>query len=424
MNNTTLKVTLQTLSPIHIGCDETYEPTNFIIDEENLKLVEFDPLKYVEALNSEEKEKLIKISKSDNLQSIFQFFKSAYKPTIGGRMIDVARSIAEKYKKEIILATRFDQKRIINQFKIEKTSYNKNSHLPFLPGSSIKGAIRTAYISSLAMKKEIRKYWMSPGKLKGNDLGKDYKIYKKIRQNKLANALEQELLEGKFDTDPFSLIKVSDFNPVGNVSTKIMYAVNKKKNPNSYSAKGVTQILEVIPEGSIFTGFINIQKPLSKKSKIREINKDILFETLSDFYETTCENECTQELIDIGMDSSVLNQIEAENSSSNNNQSFLLRIGRHSGAESMTIENNRFIKIRQGNDNPEKYLDHATTIWLATENQNAAYGLKPFGWVELNIGENANIVKLKDRPKPIDKLQARKPTNDEIQSLMKKFNRK
>lgn len=65
----------------------------------------------------------------------------------------------------------------------------------------------------------------------------------------------------------------------------------------------------------------------------------------------------------------------------------MLRIGRHSGAEAVTIEGNRHIKIMRGKGQQPKYLDHTTTIWLASETSkpNTNNGLLPFGWAVMEV---------------------------------------
>ena len=64
----------------------------------------------------------------------------------------------------------------------------------------------------------------------------------------------------------------------------------------------------------------------------------------------------------------------------------MARVGRHSGAESVTIEGHRNIKIMMGKGEKPKYLDRATTLWLASEKRKPEDrdGLQPFGWVQLS----------------------------------------
>jgi len=47
-----LRIRLHVLSPIHIGCDDIFEPTSFVIDENRNKLVEFDPADFIKHLTA------------------------------------------------------------------------------------------------------------------------------------------------------------------------------------------------------------------------------------------------------------------------------------------------------------------------------------------------------------------------------------
>ena len=39
----TIRFRIQPLAPIHLGCDEVYEPFSFVLDEKRRELVVFDP---------------------------------------------------------------------------------------------------------------------------------------------------------------------------------------------------------------------------------------------------------------------------------------------------------------------------------------------------------------------------------------------
>ena len=58
-------------------------------------------------------------------------------------------------------------------------------------------------------------------------------------------------------------------------------------------------------------------------------------------------------------------------------------LGRHSGAEALTIEGARSIKIMGKRGEQAKYLPNSTTIWFAADTPTAETGLQPFGWVAL-----------------------------------------
>ncbi len=70
---------------------------------------------------------------------------------------------------------------------------------------------------------------------------------------------------------------------------------------------------------------------------------------------------------------------------------FLLRVGRHSGAEAVTVSGarNGKIKIMKGNGQQPDYADAPKTVWLAANDPKQRAELLPFGWllVEIHPGE-------------------------------------
>lgn len=359
-----LKVRLHIISPVHIGCDDVYEPTSFVIDEKKGNLIEFDPLNFIKSLSQEDRRRFTAICTQGTISSIVSIYKFIAGKEFNGREVEVAAGLLAHYKKVIGLSTN-NEKEIrdnLNKFIISRTAYNPHNNLPYIPGSSLKGSLRTAYLSKLAKEKGV-----------------------KGRKDR-AKELEIELLGGSFSTDPFRLVKVSDFLPVEDVKTKIVYAVNKKKKTSKFEARGPFQILETIKEGTMFEGIINIQQP----EKLAGIKKPIaagdLLKSINDFYILAVneENKVTKE---IGAGSIIARGINEKFKDKLGKTAFLLRVGRHSGAEAVTIEGNRSIKIMQGKGQPPKFLDHSTTIWLASETSKPSTnnGLLPFGWAVMEI---------------------------------------
>jgi CRISPR-associated protein Csm5 len=64
-----------------------------------------------------------------------------------------------------------------------------------------------------------------------------------------------------------------------------------------------------------------------------------------------------------------------------------LRVGRHSGAESVTVSGarNGAIKIMKGRGQPPKYADAPKTLWLAADSKDQRTGLLPFGWLLVEV---------------------------------------
>lgn len=354
-----LKARLHIMSPVHIGCDDVYEPTGFAIDEKKKKLIEFDPMDFIKILSPQDKQEFTKICMEGNVSSIVKLYNFISNKRPEGREVDISNNLVIHYNKVKRLTTKNEKeiRQELNQFSISRTAYNPHNSLPYIPGSSIKGAMRTAYLSKLATDAGI-----------------------KGRKDK-AKDLEAELLGGSFSTDPFRMVKPSDFLPVGNVKTKIVYAVNKKKEASKYDARGPFQILETVKEGTVFKGTISIQQPEQGAGITKPITLKDFLKSINDFYMSIFdeENRITIDSVD--------KRIKDKFKDKLGKTAFLFRTGRHSGAESITIEGNRNIKIMQGKGKPHKFLDDATTIWLASETSKPSSdnGLVPFGWAVMEI---------------------------------------
>ncbi|HOV89753.1 MAG TPA: type III-A CRISPR-associated RAMP protein Csm5 [Syntrophorhabdaceae bacterium] len=376
-----LKIRLRVLSPIHIGCDDAYEPTSFVIDENQKKLIHFDPADFIKKLTPEQRSKFIQICSEEALLPIFKFVKQAFNQGIPGRRVDIAAGLLEHYR-DMLKKSSYNQKEIINQFTINRTAYNPQTNKPYIPGTSIKGAIRTAYLNYLAANNT-----------------------KKNAMQNLKN-IEIELLMGKFDTDPLRMVKVSDLQPVEQVQTKIVYGVNKKKEISdskedtiresaqilaygvnkkkeisdraTRASSGPLQIFEVIESGVVFEGVINIDKPEKTSGIKTPIDQATLFKAIHQHYSKLYEQE------NVSIKKCGFKQLSLDSYLEGFGKTYyLIRLGRHSGAEAVTIEGYRKIHIRQA----KKILDHSTTLWLASEfpRPKENNGLTPFGWAMLEV---------------------------------------
>ncbi len=382
-----LKIRLHVLSPVHIGCDDVYEPTSFVIDENKKKLIAFDPLDFIKTLNADQRNEFMKICSGDNLLSLYKFTKRNFKPTVTSREVDIAAGLAAHYKKVIQMSS-YDKNAVINQFTIQRTIYTFQRNIPYIPGSSIKGSIRTAYLSKLTSEQNFMNCWNKY--LQRNELESDQMKYDLIGKKKLAKRLEKDLLKGDFETDPFRMVKVLDLVPAGAVKTKVVYAVNAKKKKNEHTSlaeKGPQQIYEVINEG-IFEGTMNIDidTPMQNSNIGLPITIADLKKSINKFYIPLMEAEIKM-LKDLDINVPLINKINSNFSGKINKSVFIVRIGRHSGAEAVTIEGHRYIKIMQGRDKKPKFDDHATTIWLAAEESKPQNnnGLLPFGWAVMEV---------------------------------------
>jgi len=199
-NNYKLKII--TLSPLHIGTGEVYEPTNFVIDDGYL--YEFDEVLFLQSLSTLEK-KSFEQKLSDYMQ-IIGFYKSHKNRAkqIAYHKTEVSKKVQDVYNK----IKNLDGTQNKNQLEIQKTYKNPNAHKAVIPGSSIKGMLDTVF-------------QIYQQKIRENDIRQQLKVSDMI------------LLDGK---------------------TKIEYCYRRHKNPDRKARSPIPQMLEIVDKKAVFIG--------------------------------------------------------------------------------------------------------------------------------------------------------------------------
>ena len=368
MKTKRIKCVIKTFSPVHIGCDDLYEPTGFAVDDKTNSLVVFDPVSFINSLNQDDRNRFSEICKKGTIESIIEIYRFLRNRPLRGKSVSFCKGFKSHYDNVLGLPSN-KIKNGLNKFEIHRTAYSPFDQRPYIPGSAIKGALRTAYLNKLANK-------TTDSYSNINEYKKDRNGNKKLEEKLLK--LDREKPGDKISKDPFRLVKVSDFMPAGDIKTKIFYIINKKKTNSQKEAKGPYQILETILPGACFTGEITIEAPQSKNAVSFAIDYKELFESLNLFYSKEKLRE-DKELENININSPLVPQHTGHDAA-------IIRTGRHSGAESVTIEKYRDISIKKGQT--ESYVsDHSTTLWLASENQSSLnnIALLPLGWSIINV---------------------------------------
>lgn len=346
--------TIKVLTVVHIGSDEFYDPTAFKVDRVKRELLHFDPFEVLPKLSKSELAQFTAACTKGTPASLLHVYRFFDRLNLDGRRIPVSQDFVNHYD-NVLRKQEREFERELNRFQIARTQYLSNDQRPYIPGSSIKGAIRTGVLNHLA-------------KIKTSG--------ERQRFNS-ARELEQFLLEySRVNEDPFRFLKISDFMPTENVKTEICYGVNIKKNMEFRQARGPIQILEIIKAQSTFKGSIAIEDITLTNSRTKISAKDI-FKYCNDFYVSEFNREA-KELAPAGF---ALRYNQGQEDSR-----YLLRIGKHSGAESVTIAPFRSILIR-GQRGQSRTAKGATTIWLASKvrRPNSARDLIPFGWISLTL---------------------------------------
>ncbi|WP_298025101.1 RAMP superfamily CRISPR-associated protein [uncultured Campylobacter sp.] len=339
----TYKINLKPISPIHIGVGEAYEPMNYVIDTDAKDgrdyMYVFDEFEFVKGLNEKSKEEFERIVSNLSADTLFELQKfikekSALAKKKSFKKILVSPKVAKEYREKLGKAVQKegDGKKVINQLIIEKTFISPNFKKAIIPGSSLKGAIATAF-----------------GEM----------LYKTIESYKTK--------------EYFSDFLIADSSAIRS-HTFVADAVNIKRNEQSRDNGNDNSIkvrYEVIDSKSEFETTIAIKNAkFDVKELVKACNSHYMPIFISQF---SCEtDEFTREALSDKFIEKYDNFKLADNQ-------FLLRVGKHSGARAVTVDGIRKIKIINGKGK-FSIEEEETTAWLINK--------QPFGWLLCEILES------------------------------------
>jgi CRISPR-associated protein Csm5 len=352
----TYRIKLTTLSPVHVGLGEDYEPTNFIIDSGTL--YEFDEVALYQRLSPDEKRQfnsVVSQNTPDMLFKVHAFVKRHTKAAIAAAInrVEVSGGIAADYEAKIGRMVqqegrgRGDTRKVFNQFQIMRTQYLPNIGMPYIPGSSLKGAISTAFQEMLY--KNNQKQWST--------------WFKELRNPTLS---------------PMKNLLISDLQPV-ECSASIGFAINKERFEDDEG--GPSTKLEAIRPQSMFVGTISFK---GLDPELAYDFGDFARDCNAHYKKNFDSLFVADEYIGRRLQSSF---VQMSKSLRLDEKCFLVRIGRHSGARAVTIEGQRKIKVkisgggRNRKPNVWEDLSEESTTWLFAGDEHQSKELMPFGWV-------------------------------------------
>lgn len=364
----THKVYLTPISPIHIGCGEDFEPTNYVIDGSTL--FHFDPANL--ALNASQKTELLNCINRLDLLAIQRFFLKNKEQAISSAYYfsDVAEGLATDYKNKVgkVAQRESDGNNVINKLSIERTAFLPVKHLPYIPGSGFKGALATTLLDNAHQAKN------NP----------------KVGKNDHSKLLKEYI--GEFADSKLRFVKFGDFTPCIPVESKIYYALNFKKKVGKTDGKGKAMALrrECISQGQYraFSSELALLKNEQNKLQITDY-----LSLLKKFYLPIFKQEA-ELLADRNLVSrQYLKQLEQLFNLPN---VALIRLGKN-GADSKTYQADGIaqIKIMGAKGTPPSFKDSSTTVWLAGTHQAQQNDLLPFGWAIIEVDPIANNEELK-----------------------------
>lgn len=399
--NTFLKnyrLALTPLSPIHIGCGEDFEPTNYVIDDG--VLYGFDPSRA--ALNDLQQKELATAVASGSLLSIQRFFKKNAKTfqVHADVLIPVADGVAQHYAEKVGKVANHEGNggQVFNQLALERAISTGAHKQPYIPGTSLKGALRTAILDRLNDGKAPQdvEYKRSRDTNKG--------------EARSTTAMEKRLSGGDFEASPLRLLKVADLMPTGEVASRIQYAVNQKRREVRdrsgmlAKAKGPSARKECIQPGQFRLFQSEVVVPsLSPHEGLRDQKGKLLAPTrLIDLRQVAVDtngyhlprffsemDQMSQRgFVNLNWQRDTEKLLGGElKQKLASGVAFLIRLGRYGGADSKTLsgEGVAHIKIMGARGEPPTFQGSTKTVWLAAEFETDQKHLLPFGWAVVEI---------------------------------------
>ncbi|MFN3411980.1 MAG: type III-A CRISPR-associated RAMP protein Csm5 [Exilispira sp.] len=359
------KMTIEPITFIHIGSGREIDIFNYTIIDNTFYRINIS--NFYEILIDKDKKKfeeiIDKISKTspqdnnyiDNRKELLEFLESGIKnleknPEKQKGIIlyksNFDEDFGNKYKTDL---SKTDLIKADSQFIISEAMHRLPDYKPYIPGSSIKGAIRTALISYIINKLNLQRtdfnfqnydYKKNPGKY----VEKNILNYNETIQN-----------------DPFRILQISDTEgyDYNSLTIKQTYNYNKKNNSvlsinilNEYIMfNNAIKFHLIINEKLLGDGINNHSKfdSISKKIGIRnnisntkDIFKiEVIKNACNEFYTDKLNNEYKNYFRNINQNLNIIAKENIEQRVNKDNNEFLIRIGRFSQYESMTLDNLR-----------------------------------------------------------------------------------
>lgn len=393
------RLDITTLSPVHIGTGQAYDTTGYVIDGDTLH--HFDTAAAMAALSPADRDRLLAlVSRGGSdalLREVQRFFHDRRDALMAHATLrlPVLQGVADLYHSRIgqVANREDDGSRVINKLAVERNAYDPVRNRPVLYGSSLKGALRTAALDH---------YNEGRAAFEHKGLHEFQSRILRYRDNEGRQHLER---------DPFRLAQIGDAAwsagdelPAG----EVLFAVNRKRAPvadqhgnlRPARAENLYQTLECVP-GSRFRAFaaslvmqdvghLSGAHGAKLPASDRRFGVEALIDHCNAFYRPILARELAQlgerGYVDPRWARAIDDLLRGPvGAALDQRRAFLLRVGRHSGAESVTLNGVRKIRIMQGGGQPAVERAEPLTWWLAASDEKQRADLLPFGWLLVEV---------------------------------------
>lgn len=341
---------LKVLSPIHIGSGETLNPLRYLV--KNGRLYFINEGQYIKKLLKMTNSRLKQVVEDTDIYSIVNYFVDCFDEKDSSTWTN-SYEVSSDYEALFTKNLRNPD----NQNLLFEFIRSKLFHEPIIPGSSLKGAIRTALLFGMNKKLSVNPVMT-------------YDKYKKreIANSQLTEAeiMNMNIFNDRFDvkSDPFKYIKVSDINLSSDSLT-----VNRIENRTSGRPSGIPYYAEVLKKTDlIYTGSLSINSDFSRnlnepfRLKADEIAPFII-KNCKDFYNKIVVKDYNL-LKGIQLQNSLATVLKTIESNKENPNKAVIRLGKGQGCHSLSIN----------------------TSELNPKSRNLAENY-PLGWAEIELVE-------------------------------------
>lgn len=350
------EVSFHILTPVHIGSGDEIDPFSYVIRDGQLHIINL--IDWI--ADYPEKEELLSLMEKDSFSAIRTFIAKNYTTGSYDKIsipVDSSK-LFEDYDKAVKLQN------AANQVLVNSMTRNEVDGYAYIPGSSIKGAIRTAIANRFAKQAGIKS-------ADGQRRNWETKIF------------------GQIKDDPLRYLKLSDI-PLKEHGTCIVeakeYTTNNDKSltpkGSKESAVSLCRNLEPIKYNTrliLESDKCEIKIAQGGTKINKKIDVNFLIESLNSFYVPKYIEEYNKFYKDFSQEvEDAIAPASFAVLSLKSNEA-LIRVGQHSHIECMTLDDVRSPRVPRGKN------------WGTT--RTLANGLYPFGWCKLEFhGISSNEV--------------------------------
>lgn len=361
-------VELKVLTGVHIGTGLELSPLDYVMlpTKTGGAFLRIDHDRFINSLTDNEKKQFVQLLEENDLQRINMFYRTER------IMKDKARYYLAEPSSEFFTEFREyrkGEKKDLNQMSVQEMITNGGTFNPYIPGSSLKGVIRTAVLARLqkgAQVKEDRNPKILEGKILGN-----------LNQRGFPD----------LEKDPFRFLAVQDCRIEGERSRAVLSLHNWP------SAKGISIRSEVI-RGELLGGDAGGSFTITVKESPKHLDGKLLFDDIAydlyDFFSDGLKHEIdnlyNEQVRSRDSFSPITKVIQEMNGIDINKGECLIRVGKYSQGQSVTIP------VEGAKENPWENPGKTRTLALMNESYY------PMGWCKLKFTKIDSGVK---NPEPV-----------------------